>query len=51
MVFKNGYIKEDENNYYVIIGAEDKLQEFNNGSPIPPKDDNIKVGENHLLVV
>lgn len=57
---QKGYIKEDENNFYVIIGAEDKLQgidkgsplppkqEGNNGSPIPPEDENNEVGKNHL---
>jgi len=56
--FEKGYIKEDDNNYYLIIGAEDKLNEINksvptphihdglNGSTIPPINNDQEVGRN-----
>lgn len=58
---KNGYIKEDDKNYYVTIGAEDKLhgiekgsfthstQESSKGSPTPLEEDNHEAGKSHLL--
>ncbi len=38
---KNGYIKEDDKNYYVTIGAEDKLNFIEQNSPVLPNQDSI----------
>lgn len=42
---KNGYIKEDENSYYVVIGAEERLQ--NKGEENIPSTKRDKVKEIH----